>query len=250
MNKRLSALCVTVPIVCCLAAAAHAQDEATPPFSGSFALTSDYIFRGTTQTNRKPALQGGIQYDHASGFYAGVWGSNVSWLSDASDDVSSSVELDAYAGFSNSFGDSDFGYDLGVLRYFYPGRYPTGFVSPNTTEVYAALSWTELTLKYSYALTNTFGWADSKHSDYVELNYSLPFAEVWTLDLHVGRQTIDGTSGADYTDWKVGVGYDFGQGYSLSAAYVDTNADRDYYTNAFGKNVGKSTGVVTLTKSF
>ncbi|ANB16216.1 TorF family putative porin [Dokdonella koreensis] len=250
MKKRLLAFCSSVPLACCMAVSAQAQEDDAFPVSGSFALTSDYIFRGTTQTNRKPALQGGVQYDHASGFYAGVWGSNVSWLSDAADEVSSSVELDAYAGFSSSFGDSDFGYDVGVLRYFYPGRYPDGFVSPNTTEVYAAISWTDLTLKYSYALTNTFGWADSKHSDYIELNYSLPFAEVWTLDAHVGRQTIDGTRGADYTDWKIGIGYDFGHGFSLAAAYVDTNADKDYYTNAYGKYLGKQTGVLTLTKSF
>ena len=60
-------------------------------FTANVALYSQYIFRGLTQTNRRPALQGGFDYAHSSGFYAGVWGSNISWISDAAPGVSASL---------------------------------------------------------------------------------------------------------------------------------------------------------------
>src|SRR6187402_1837913 len=80
-----------------LAFASTAQAGTT----GTVSLTSDYILRGTTQTNQEPALQGGVEYAADGGFYIGTWGSNVSWLSDLSTPlapISSSLELDVYGG--------------------------------------------------------------------------------------------------------------------------------------------------------
>lgn len=226
--------------------AVHAQ-EAVSPFTGSVAITSDYTFRGLSQTNRKPALQGGMQFDN-SGFYVGLWGSNISWLSDC-EDVSSSVEIDIYGGYKGTFAD-DWSYDVGVIRYQYPGNYPTGFTSPNTTEVYGSIGWKTLSAKVSYSLTDTFGFSDSENSDYIEVNWNQPFAGIWTLNAHVGKQTIDGLGDADYTDYKLGVTVALADGFSLAAAYIDTNAGESVYTNAYGKFLGKQTGVVTLTKAF
>ena len=64
---------------------AMAEDAttATPAVTANVALVSNYLYRGISQTGGKPALQGGFDYAHASGFYAGVWGSSISWLSDA-----------------------------------------------------------------------------------------------------------------------------------------------------------------------
>ncbi len=95
--------------------AAPSEPESPHTFSYNIGLTSNYIFRGTTQTGRNPAVQGGMDYSHASGFYAGIWGSNISWLSDSrltdpntGEDVAaytkSSMELDLYAGYAGEFG--------------------------------------------------------------------------------------------------------------------------------------------------
>lgn len=244
---------IRVPVICSLLAlavvtpvAAHAQ-EAVSPFTGSVAITSDYTFRGISQTNRKPALQGSMQYDN-SGFYVGLWGSNISWLSDL-EGVSSSVEIDIYGGYKGTFA-GDWSYDVGVNRYQYPGKYPAGFTSPNTTEVYGSIGWKTLSAKVWYSLTDTFGFSDSENSDYIEVNWNQPFAGIWTLNAHVGKQTIDGLGDADYTDYKLGVTVALPHGFSLAAAYIDTNAEESVYTNAYGKFLGKQTGVVTLTKAF
>ena len=87
---------------------AHAADAAPAPehtFTSNVTLASEYIYRGIGQTNRKPAVQGGVDYAHSSGVYLGAWGSNVSWLSDGSSTVSNSLEMDFYGGFKNAGGD-------------------------------------------------------------------------------------------------------------------------------------------------
>src|SRR5690606_3215227 len=97
---------------------------AVPPLvagelSGSATLTSDYVFRGLTQSNRDPAIQAGVEWADG-GFYAGAWGSSISWLSDLSSvgvPVSSSVELDFYAGFGGEFSDTA-SWDVGVYHYY------------------------------------------------------------------------------------------------------------------------------------
>ena len=125
--------------------------------TGNVGLFSQYVFRGLTQTNQKPAVQGGFDLGHKSGFYVGTWASNISWLSDSyppsspQPGPSATMEWDFYSGYKGSL-PMDFGYDLGVLYYWYPGKYPpTGYTSPNTTELYAALSWKFLSFKYSWS---------------------------------------------------------------------------------------------------
>ncbi|WP_345781822.1 TorF family putative porin [Rhodanobacter sp. AS-Z3] len=157
---------------------ALAGDTPTSGWVGNAGAVSDYLFRGLSQTNRKPAVQAGIEFDHARGWHVGGWGSTVSWLSDASTSAaptSSRVELDVYGGYRGSFA-TERSYDLGAYRYQYPGSYPTGFTLPNTSEIYAALAWKSLSLKYSYALTHLFGYADSEHSGYLDLTWNQPLA--------------------------------------------------------------------------
>src|SRR5690606_34996521 len=100
--------------------------------SGSVTVTSDYLFRGVTQTDREPALQGGVTWTAESGFYAGGWGSSISWLADSDPAVSSQVELDGFVGYAGSFGDSGVGFDVGANYYWYPGDYPAGYNRPDT----------------------------------------------------------------------------------------------------------------------
>ena len=229
-----------------------AADAPASTVVGSVALVNDYLFRGLSQTNWKPAVQPGIEYDHASGWYAGAWGSNISWLSDASTDaahISSSLELDFYTGFRGSLV-SGISYDVGLYEYYYPGTYSTGFTRPYTTEVYGSLGYKGVTLKYSHALTNLFGFTDSKHSGYVDLSYNVEFSPGWTLNLHAGHQKVRHVASASYSDWKLGVTKAFDHGYSVSLGYYDTNASRSVYTNADGHFVGRATGILTLSKAF
>jgi uncharacterized protein (TIGR02001 family) len=231
---------------------ARADEVPTDKWAGSAGVVSDYLFRGISQTNRKPAVQAGIEFDHASGWYLGGWGSNVSWLSDASTSaapISSSVELDLYGGYRGSLG-SDWSYDMGVYRYQYPGSYPAGFTLPNTTEGYAALAWKGVSLKYSHAFTNLFGYADSEHSSYVDLSWNLEFAPGWLLNTHVGRQHVANVPGASYSDWKLGVTRNFADNWSVALGYYDSNAARTVYTNAQGHYLGRATAVLSLARSF
>src|SRR5436190_22836171 len=95
-------------------------------FTGNVGLFSQYVFRGISQTNEKPAVQGGFDLGHKSGFYAGTWASNISWISDGTSGnppgstASASLEWDFYGGYKGSL-PADFGYDLGALYYYYPG---------------------------------------------------------------------------------------------------------------------------------
>jgi len=89
-SKLLNSLILAALAVPSLAMAADAP--ASPhTVTANVGLTSDYIFRGISQTSGNPAIQGGIDYAHSSGFYAGVWGSNISWISDFNAGVSSSL---------------------------------------------------------------------------------------------------------------------------------------------------------------
>lgn len=105
---------------------APAQAESDWDFSGNVTLTNDYVYRGFTQTNEDFAVQGGLDLAHSSGFYAGVWASNLEFLDGDVDEFgaitnSSSLELDLYAGFAGDFSNSIFSYDIGAIYYAYPG---------------------------------------------------------------------------------------------------------------------------------
>jgi len=98
-----------------LASAQTAAPQSPHTLTGNMTIVSDYRFRGISQTFGQPAIQGGIDYSHASGFYAGNWNSNVSGLSFNN---GGGIEMDFYGGFKKAFG--DFGFDVGVLQYYYP----------------------------------------------------------------------------------------------------------------------------------
>lgn len=250
--SRKTALASSLPLL--LLGAGHAYAGTT----GSVALTSDYLFRGVSQTNEEPAVQGGIEYAADNGFYVGAWGSSVSWLSDLSTDaapISSDVELDGYLGYRGKFGDGKFAYDVGALYYGYPGDYPAGFNSADTGEVYfgvsAGLSDTAtLAAKYSHAVTDLFGYADSDGSGYLDLSLNWQFTPGWTLNVHGGKQWIENNEDFEYTDWKLGVTKAFDNGFSIAAAYTGTDAEQTLYTNAFGNEIADGRFSITFAKAF
>ncbi|MFN3230550.1 MAG: TorF family putative porin [Alphaproteobacteria bacterium] len=99
--------------------AAPAAADSDWSISGNIGITNDYVFRGFSQTNEDFAVQGGLDISHASGFYSGVWASNVEFL-DNDGTNSTSVEIDLYAGYGGEFG-SIFSYDIAAIYYAYPG---------------------------------------------------------------------------------------------------------------------------------
>lgn len=236
-----------------LAADAPASEHT---LTGNVGLFSQYMYRGLMQTNRKPALQGGFDYAHASGLYAGIWGSNVSWISDPGNGVSASLELDTYFGFKNSLA-GDFTYDVGFLRYNYPGSYPAGFVKPDTNEIYGALGYKWFTVKYSHALGDTFGIDNASGTGYLDISASFEVADKLTLGLHAGRQSFRGDIGGvsndglyTYNDYKLSLTKDI-NGYLVGVAYTDTDAkNAGYFIPATGRNVGDSQFIVSVSKSF
>jgi uncharacterized protein (TIGR02001 family) len=255
-----SALCAVAGVVAspdAFAQAAPAVAKSDWATTGNFGFFSEYRFRGLTQTNSKPALQGGFDWAHKDGWYLGTWASNVSWLSDLGG-VSNSLEWDFYGGHKGKLGNLP--YDVGALYYWYPGTYPGGFTNPHTLEVYGALTWNQFVFKYSHALTNSFGFADSKGSGYLDVtgNFELPAG--LTLVAHVGRQIVKASSAnnrsrsdCSYTDWKLGVTTE-AAGLTWGAAYVDTNAKGNvgecYHSANYNKNIGKSTLVLSVSKNF
>lgn len=245
--KRALIAAAVAGVVAAAAAPALAADES--PFSANVSIVSDYKFRGLSQSNAEPALQGGVDYVHPSGLYLGTWASSISWLSDGQPDVSNGLEWDLYGGYSGTAG--AIGYDVGLLYYYYPGSYPAGFNSPDTLEAYIKGTWNFLSLKYSHSLTDLFGVPDSKGSGYLDLGAEFPLANGFTLGAHVGHQTIEGLPGScdKYVDYRVGVSKSLG-GFDFGLSYVDTDYDDQCMTNAFGEKLGKGTVVLSVGKSF
>ncbi|MFA7267853.1 MAG: TorF family putative porin [Sterolibacterium sp.] len=232
------------------------------PFTGNVMLASEYLYRGIAQTRGKPAIQGGFDYAHPSGFYVGAWGSNISWISDGNPAASASLELDIYGGYKGSLG--DLGYDVGVLTYNYPGNYPDAYTSvaakPNTTEIYGQLSWKWLSAKYSYTVSDhIFGWGSStdakgstRGSGYFDLTATYDLGGGWGVTGHAGHQTIKHNSLASYSDWKLGVTKDIGVGTvglsALGTNAKDSCADGQPYCIG-GYETGKNRALLTFSKT-
>jgi uncharacterized protein (TIGR02001 family) len=243
--------------------AALASAFALPALAGDFtpsanvSLVSNYLYRGISQSGANPAIQGGFDLAHASGAYVGVWGSSISWLGDAAVATDAGLELDTYFGFKNAFA-TDFNYDVGFLRYNYPGDYAATATKADTNEIYGALGYKWITAKLSYSLGDLFGVANAKGSTYFDLSAAYPIADTGiTLGAHYGKQTYKGSTAdgfklanqdPSYADYKVSVSKDF-SGYVLALAYSNTNASA-FYTSPQNKKLGKSTAVVSLSRTF
>jgi uncharacterized protein (TIGR02001 family) len=223
-----------------------AQQASAPDFSSSVNIgaVTDYRYRGLSQSRLKPAIQGGADISHKSGFYLGTWASSIKWIKDGGGDTS--AEVDVYGGYKMTAG--PVGLDFGVLRYLYPGSDMA--VNPDTTELYIAGTWGPATLKYSHATTNLFGVANSEGSYYLDLNATFDTG-FWGLTVvpHIGYQKVKNNSNSSYTDWSITLGKDFGNGISASLAYVDTDI---HVFAPNGKDLGKAAAVlgVKYTYSF
>jgi uncharacterized protein (TIGR02001 family) len=235
-----------------------AQTELPYDFSmtANAGLFTDYRFRGVSQTNRKPAFQGGFDFAHKSGFYLGNWNSNI----DAEMYSGANIEMDFYGGFKGAV--DAFSYDVGVLYYYYPGSgtLPGGFTVDNT-ELYVAGGWGPFSLKYSYAVSDFFGITDTKGAYYIDGTITYPLTKEFSLIGHLGYQgglkngakltEIDGSGPhSSITDWKLGVAYDL-KGWVLGAAYIGTDRSLTGGTAAFKtRDISNDTLLLSVTKSF
>ena len=244
MSKTILALAATLAITA-LPSVSHAEDAS--PLSFNVSLTSDYRYRGISQTRLKPAIQGGVDYALPAGFYVGAWASNIKWIKDFGGDAG--IEIDIYGGYKREIV-KDLSLDVGFLTY----QYPSNKLNPsaNTTELYGALTYGPATVKYSHAVTNTFANADSKNSFYMEAAASFEVGAGITVTPHVGYQRIKGpfqTPGT-YTDYSVTGSMDL-SGFIVSAAVIGTDADKAFYSSPVnGKELGKPTLVLAVKKTF
>lgn len=235
MSKKTLVACAAA-CVSALPMASHAE------LTANVGLSSDYRYRGISQSRLKPALQGGADYTQG-GLYVGVWASTIKWIKDFGGDAN--LEIDVYGGLKGAIS-KDLSYDVGVLTY----QYPSNKLDPstNTTEVYGALSFGPGTLKYSHALTDAFGALDSENSFYLDLSATFD-VQGFAVVPHVGYQRINGpfADGATYTDYALTVSKEV-SGVVLSGAIVGTDADKSFYASPVnGKFLGK-TGVVIGAK--
>jgi uncharacterized protein (TIGR02001 family) len=230
--------------------AAFAQTAApaapAPAYTLSYnaGVVTDYRYRGISQSRQQAAVQGGVDFALANGVYLGTWASTIKWVKDAGGDTP--IEVDFYGGYKGTAG--VIGYDVGVLRYQYPGHDLQA--SPNTTELYGAVTYSMFTLKYSHAISDLFGFDDSQNSYYVDLSAAFDLGNGWMLTPHIGYQKVKNYSSASYTDYALTLGKDLGNGFSASAALIATNADKGVYFTPSGKFNGKTTVVVGLKYSF
>jgi len=224
-----------------------AQAQAAAPESSLYfnvGAVSDYRYRGISQSRLKPAVQGGFDYADKSGFYVGAWASGIKWIKDAGGDAS--VEVDLYGGYKGAVGDVS--YDVGFLRYEYPSNKLA--IDANTNEVYGAVTMGPATLKYSHAVSNLFGFTNSKNSYYLDLSGTFDMGNGFSLVPHVGYQSVKNNSPASYTDYSLTLGKDLGNGLSATAALVGTDADKAAYYTPAGKFTGKTGVVVGLKYAF
>jgi len=254
------------------AAPAPAAAPAPPPppailgfaVTGTTTIGSQYIFRGLSQTDGQPTIQGELDLVHPSGFYLSTALSNVSWFTDQNLNTakapvltgsvaSASLELDLFGGYKWGFA-KDWTLDVGFYRYLYPGTYTHyAYYGPNTTEGYLGLSYSWASLKYSRVLSNgEFGTPKADGSSYVDLSLAIPLGESgWTLQAHGGKTTYAGTGNSplDYTDYKLGVSTEV-KGYTFALAGTNADTKDAVYTNALGQNIGKGRVTFTITKAF
>lgn len=209
---------------------------------------SDYRYRGISQSRLQPALQGGVDWS-MNGFYAGAWASTIRWVQDFGG--SGDIEIDGYGGYKGDIVKDSLSYDVGVLTYFYPANKLNP--SANTTEIYGALTFGPATVKYSHALTNTFGNVDSKNSGYLDVSASFDVGGGVMVAPHIGYQRISGPNSGpgSYYDFSLTLSKDF-NGFVPSVAVIGNRSiDALFYSSPYnGKQLGKTTVVVGAKYNF
>lgn len=248
-----------------LSSAAMAQTEApaaASPVSFNISLVSNYKFRGQDQDQSKtkafkPALQGGVDYAFANGFYVGNWNSTANWTQYLPSKPSNHVEIDLYGGYKFKAGPLDM--DVGALTYLYPGA-----SGANTTELYLGAGYGPVSAKYSHTVSKgyfgvgkEFLVGDGRGTGYLNLALAQEVMPKLTLKASLGFTNFkSGANSAglpDYMDYSLGASYDLGNGLALSGAFVGADKKSSYVypvaVDTSGRSINKNTLVVMLTKT-
>ncbi|EEF80004.1 TorF family putative porin [Methylophaga thiooxydans] len=233
--SKLSALCFAATTMFAASSAmAWESEDGAHSTSASVAFSSEYIWRGVSQTDGDPAISGSLDYSHSSGFYAGAWGSNVDYGDDAS------AEFDVYLGYGGEFGDTGIGYDVGFLRYMFPGE------DYNFNEVYGSLSYSIFSAGIAYS-NDTLGSDEDGYYYYVDASYDLPMG----LNLYGGYGVYDAdeatfTDGVDdYGHYWIGVSKDVA-GFTLDLSYQDADSDAEDWAG----DLAEETFLFSVSRSF
>jgi len=216
MRKHLSiaAAAAVAVLATGLASQAGAQDASTDPhWAFNVAGTSDYVFRGVSQTQEDPALSGGVDLTYGS-VYAGTWASNVDF-----GDGDTNAEIDLYGGIRPEV--AGWNLDLGVIGYLYTNQ-PDG-ADYDYAEFKAAASraFGPATLGAAVYWSPDFFGASEDEATYVEANAAISPADKWTISGAVGRQVV--SSDLDYTTWNLGAAYQLSAHLAVDVRYHDTD---------------------------
>lgn len=256
-----TSIALAVALMASVTSLAHAAEAAAPAtdwtLTGNVSLGSDYRFRGISQTDKRPAISGGFDVAHSSGFYLGNWNSNI----DADFFQGANIEMDFYGGYKGSI--ADVGYDLGAIYYYYPGSGRAGQTKVKNTELYVGASYGPVSAKFYYPLSDffnaeqIFGGGNAGGSYYVDLSGAYDLGGGFGVNAHVGYQMLKGaakvteigkaTPEDSMIDFKVGVTYGFSNGIVGAISYIDT--DREL-AGATGRKISNGTGVVSISKTF
>lgn len=206
-----------------LALPAQAQEFG---LSASAAFTTDYVFRGTSQTNQNPAVQASLDASYGI-FYAGIWGSNVDFGGSGTGQELATVEIDYYAGITPEW--AGFSFDVGVIYYTYPGAFDPGaefdYVELKTGASYTFMD--ALTVGVTNYWTPEF-FGETGDGDALELGAEYAFGNKLfnffspSVSGLIGWQWVDLAS-PDYTYWNVGLTLGFMDNWAADVRYWDTD---------------------------
>lgn len=258
-------------VVCVLLAGSHAA-LADTAVSGNVALTSDYLFRGLSQTWGQPALQGGVDWN-AGRLHIGAWASNVSRNSYPG----GGAELDLF-GDVGLFQRGDWSARVGLYAYVYPGA-NLDHAQPalpshtfDTLEANLSLTWKAWTLKYSRALTDYFGadveqgyTGSTRGTQYLQLDGSIPLGKQWSLAPHLGytgyrrglmTPLANGARDPSYADVGLTLKYSPSERVAVSIGISHATNDKFYgHVASFRdptdvKGLGGTRAILTLSTTF
>ncbi|MCG8324041.1 MAG: TorF family putative porin [Thiotrichales bacterium] len=200
-------------------------------FSANIALTTDYLYRGISQTSEEPAIQGGFDYSYSPwGFYAGVWASNLDF-----EDGDTSIEIDYYGGFAGEFANG-ISWDIGGLYYQYPGTDADAGADFDFVEAYGSLGYTFSDVVFEPTFGVGVAWSPDFFGEdddgiYVNGTLDLSLPHDFGLSFLVGHQDVDGDkttgpAGFDYTHYVVGVNKSW-KIFDFDVSYYDTSDETD-----------------------
>jgi uncharacterized protein (TIGR02001 family) len=218
-----------------LGTAAQAESSLPGSISGNVAITSDYIFRGISQSDENVAIQGGLDWDAGNGFYLGVWASSINF----NDGDEASIEVDYVGGYAGENG--NFSYDVGFTYYTYPGADDS--LDYDFFEVGVGVGYAFEKASVSggvYYTEDNFGATDE--AIYSTAGIEVPLNDAFTASANYSHYSLEPSFGPDYNTWDIGVTYSF-EWFDIDARYYDVDED------AYG-DIGDGRAVLTISRSF